>query len=42
MLQINHRVGDGFQEIVQLVDVIETQQQPLELVFLTEDPVVSQ
>lgn len=37
MPQIDHRVGDGFQRIVQFADALETQQQSLELVFPTED-----
>ena len=38
MPQINHRVGDGFECVVQFADALETKQQSLELVFPAEDP----
>ena len=36
--QIDHRVGDGFERVVQFADALETKQQSLELVFPAEDP----
>jgi len=36
--QIDDRLGDGLQTVVQFANALETQQSPLELVFPAEDP----
>ncbi len=38
MPQVDHRVGQGFERVVQYADPIEAQQQATELVFPGEDP----
>lgn len=38
MPQVDHRVGQGFERVVQFADALEAQQQATELVFPGEDP----
>ena len=38
MPQVDHRVGQGFERVVQFADTLEAQQQAMELVFPGEEP----